>query len=122
MGISPFGLIGAARVFQPNIDDIDTASCTYRVFDVFCADNKRQLMLNEYNDGARIANNSWGERLVVGANDGLYSGSSQDYVIGVRDAHETGVTGTNGTPLPFPQNQELIVVFANGNSGSHEDV
>ena len=125
MGVSPFGLVGSTRVFQPTIDMIDANVCNYKVYDTFCANSIPALVLNEYGAGARIANNSWGQRLVVNSNDGLYDNTCQSYDVGVRDSQQMGQTGggtTNGTPNPFPQNQELIVVCANGNAGSQGNV
>lgn len=119
MGVSPFGLVGATRVFQPDIDVVDAPTCSYNVYDDFCVDNFVQLIQNEYFPGGRISNNSWGEGLIVGNNDGLYNATCQTYDIGVRDSIKTG-TGT--TPAPFPRNQELIIVFANGNAGVQGDV
>jgi hypothetical protein len=115
MGVSPFGLVGATRVFQPDLDIVDAQTCSYNIYDTFCVNNFPQLIQNEYFLGGRIANSSWGEGLVVGANDGLYNSTCQTYDIGVRDAILTGAGGVSET---FPLNQELIIVFANGNFGS----
>ncbi|MGD0058937.1 MAG: putative Ig domain-containing protein [Verrucomicrobiia bacterium] len=115
MGISPFGRIGTRRCFSQNIQVNEASTCDYDVYDVFCVVNMPQLMLDDYEDGARIVNNSWGQDLVVGANDGLYSGDCQNYDYGVRDSVGTGATNQ---PSPFPLNQEQIIVFANGNGGS----
>lgn len=56
--------------------------------------------------GARISNNSWGAAV-----SGAYSTSSQAYDALVRDAQPDGST------FPAPGNQELVMVFAAGNSG-----
>jgi uncharacterized repeat protein (TIGR01451 family) len=115
MGISPFGLIGTRRVFAQVIQVNQASTCDYDVLDTFCVNNIPQMILDDYEDGARIVNNSWGQALVVGQNDGLYSGDCQNYDQGVRDSVETGATNQ---PAPFPLNQEQIIVFANGNAGS----
>jgi len=119
MGVSPYGLIGSTRVFQPDVIIDDAPTCQYHVDDVFCVNNFPQLIFNEYGVEARIANNSWDEGLVfgnvAGANAGLYDANCQQYDIGVRDAQPTGSTNT---PSPFPLNQEMIMVFANGNAGN----
>ena len=119
MGISPYGLIGSTRVFEPFIVVDYAEECLYHVDDLFCVTNFRQLIQNEYFPGGRISNNSWDESLVVGENDGVYGANCLTYDYGVRDAV---LTGTTNTPSPFPLNQELIVVFANGNKGSSGNV
>jgi hypothetical protein len=119
MGVSPYGLIGSTRVFSPDVIVDDAPTCLYHVDDVFCANNFPQLIFNEYEVRGRISNNSWDEGLVFGsvanANAGLYNATCQQYDIGVRDAQPTGATNT---PSPFPLNQEMIMVFANGNAGN----
>ena len=114
LGISPFGLIGSTRVFEPRVLVDDAPTCSYHIDDFFCVTDLPNLILNQYLRGGRISNNSWDEGLVVGANDGVYNARCQTYDIGVRDASLTG--GGTGR---FPLNQELIVVFANGNTGNH---
>ena len=116
MGISPFGLVGATRVFEPRIITDDSTTCRYHVDDFFCNTDLNNLILNDYLSGARISNNSWGEGLVVGLNDGVYNARCQTYDIGVRDSSQTGLPNTPG---PSPLNQETIMVFANGNAGNH---
>ncbi len=119
MGVSPYGLIGSTRVFSPFIVVDDGPTCLYHVDDNFCVNNFPQLIFNEYEVRARISNNSWDEGLVFGsvanANAGLYNATCQQYDTGVRDAQPTGSTNT---PSPFPLNQEMITVFANGNAGN----
>ncbi len=123
MGVSPYGLVGSTRVFQPDVIVDDAMTCLYHVDDVFCVVNFPQLIFNEYGATARISNNSWDEGLVFGngnanapnENDGFYDATCQSYDIGVRDAQQTGSTNT---PSPFPLNQEMIMVFANGNAGN----
>jgi hypothetical protein len=116
MGISPYGLIGSTRVYQPFIVMDDSTTCSYHIDDVFCVNNLTQLIQNQYLAGGRISNNSWGERLVVGENDGVYNARCLAYDVGVRDSVQTALPGTPG---PSPLNQELIMVFANGNYGTH---
>src|SRR6185295_2071989 len=60
-----------------------------------------------YNDGMRVSSNSWGA--AVG---GAYNTDSQRYDALVRDAQPAGST------FPTAGNQEMIIVFAAGNSGS----
>ena len=120
MGVSPYGLIGSTRVFAPDIVVDDGPTCLYHVDDNFCVNNFPQLIFNEYEVRARISNNSWDEGLVVGisapnANAGLYNATCQSYDLGVRDALPSGATNSVS---PFPLNQELIIVFANGNAGN----
>jgi len=68
---------------------------------------------------ARISNNSWGEVLSVGGNDGAYDALSQAYDGVVRDAV---LTGHGGVPGPSPVNQEFVVVFAGGNANGSSKV
>jgi hypothetical protein len=56
--------------------------------------------------GARISNNSWGAAV-----SGAYNANSQTYDALVRDAMPEGAT------FSAPGNQEMVVVFAAGNSG-----
>src|SRR5262249_43559435 len=60
-----------------------------------------------YSSGARISSNSWGA--AVG---GAYTADAQRYDALVRDAQPTG------SAVPAPGNQEMVLVFAAGNSGS----
>ena len=100
MGVSPYGLVGSMRVFQPDVIVDDAMTCLYHVDDVFCVVNFPQLIFNEYGATARISNNSWDEGLVFGngnanapnENDGFYDATCQSYDIGVRDAQQTGST------------------------------
>ena len=102
LGISPFGRIGASPGgAESNFPGPETA------------------LLRAYINTARIVNNSWGEGLVVGENDGYYSSFSQSYDALVRDSIGTGATNTPG---PTPVNQEMIVVFAGGNNNGVDGV
>jgi hypothetical protein len=92
LGVCPFARLGASVVFDP---------------DFWTSPNASQLEADAYNDGARVNNNSWGD----GYNDGIYGGDSQEYDALVRDAQPAGTTH------PTPGNQEMVIVFAAGNSG-----
>lgn len=123
LGVSPFGLIGATRIFSqepPNVTDC--VPFTFEVADpVFCAQSLPVTVAQAYINRARITNNSWGDILAaspdgVFVNTGLYTADSQFYDKAVRDALLTGAN--NNVPGPSPLNQEMIVVFAGGNDGT----
>jgi hypothetical protein len=63
--------------------------------------NYSTLQSHAYADGARISSNSWGSDAA-----GAYNSASQTYDALVRDA-QSGVPG----------NQEMVIVFSNGNAG-----
>ncbi len=92
LGVCPFARLGASVVFDP---------------DYWTSPNLSQLEADAYNSGARISNNSWGD----GDGDGIYGVDSQEYDALVRDAQQSGTTN------PTPGNQEMVIVFAAGNSG-----
>ena len=118
MGISPFGRIGASRVFSQGASASKVGDqCQILItVPVFCVSSLPSLVSYAYAQGARIQNNSWGDVLQVsGLNAGQYNGESLAYDIAVRDSWPSG---TNTTPRPFPLNQEFIAVFAGGDSGS----
>lgn len=93
LGVCPFARLGASVIFDP---DTATGNLSFS-----------QLQDQAYEDGARISNNSWG----YGDDDGDYSIASQEFDALVRDAQPAG------SPHPTPGNQEMVIVFAAGNSG-----
>ena len=92
LGISPFGTFGASPM-----PDVTTVYST---------------AWNAYQRLARISNNSWTERLIVGGNDGYYDNWCVAYDTATRDVLGTGTTNTTGH---LPMNQEMLFVFAAGN-------
>lgn len=98
-GVNPFARVGNSAFFTvgggfTNPDYEDSKSRSY-------ANLGRGIR------GARISNNSWGAAV-----SGAYNADAQAYDRLVRDAQPTGST------FPAPGNQELVIVFAAGNSGS----
>ncbi|HEY8209200.1 MAG TPA: S8 family serine peptidase [Myxococcaceae bacterium] len=92
LGIVPFARVGSSVVFDP---------------DTFTSPDFEDLQAMAYRDGMRVSSNSWGAAV-----SGAYNASSQRYDALVRDAQPTGST------VPVAGNQEMIIVFAAGNSGS----
>lgn len=90
LGICPFVKLGASVVFDP---------------DVFTNPNYADLQSRAYASGARISANSWGS-----TNNG-YTVDAQAFDALVRDAQPTGAA------FATPGNQEMVIVFAAGNSG-----
>jgi hypothetical protein len=72
----------------------------------FTNPNFNDMLARSYQYGARISSNSWGAAV-----SGAYNTSSQAYDFLVRDAQRTG------SVFPTPGNQEMVIVFAAGNSG-----
>ena len=93
LGVSPFGRIGASLGGANGGGGPGEISAAYLL-------------------DARISNNSWGEGLLIGVNDGVYNLVARAYDALVRDAVTTG--GTNGSG-ETPLNQEMSIVFAAGN-------
>mgnify|MGYP005848194909 FL=1 len=89
LGINPFGRVAGSKVFN-NAGSWDTSA------------TPTDLINNTYTLGGRISSNSWGYLF----SNGDYNSDSQEYDARVRDA-QPSVGG----------NQEIIVVFAAGNSG-----
>ncbi len=91
LGMNPYGLFAGTRIFGPSFD----LSA--------CGDTYSGVIAASYRMGARISTNSWGCSSCAGS----YNDGSQAYDVGVRDAdpEEAG-------------NQELIIFFSAGNSGS----
>ena len=92
LGVCPFVKIGSSVIFDPS---------------TFTSPNYTTLQSQAYNNGARISTNSWGA-----ATAGAYNADSQAYDTLVRDAQPTGAT------FPAAGNQEMVIVFSAGNSGS----
>jgi hypothetical protein len=89
LGVNPFGRVGSTAIFVPGYD-IGA-----------CGGTDQGVILANWQNGARISSNSWGA-----ATAGAYDASAQAYDAGVRDAD----SATAG-------NQEMIYLFAAGNSG-----
>ena len=100
LGVSPFGRFGASSSATAQINPVPVVAANYLTF-------------------ARISNNSWGEGLSVGGNDGAYDILSQDYDSLTRDALNTGVTNALGQK---PKNQEMLFIFAGGNDNGADAV
>ena len=92
VGVAPFVKVGSSVIFDPG---------------TFTSPNYPNLQSKAYNDGARISTNSWGAN-----SGGAYNSDSQAYDYLVRDAQPTGST------FPTAGNQEMVIVFSAGNSGS----
>lgn len=92
LGVCPFVALGSSVVFDP---------------DNFTNPNYNDLQSEAYQSGARISNNSWGSDV-----QGVYDLDAQNYDVLVRDAQPGGST------YPADGNQEMVMVFAAGNSGS----
>ncbi|MBZ0088876.1 MAG: S8 family serine peptidase, partial [Thermoanaerobaculia bacterium] len=91
-GVNPLGRIAGTRIFVGNTFDNSA-----------CSGSDTGVLQHVWQQGARINTNSWGCSSCASS----YDDSSQAYDVGVRDA-DLGAAG----------NQELIVVFSAGNSGS----
>jgi hypothetical protein len=91
LGVCPFVKIGSSVIFDP-------AS--------FTGPDYTTLQSSAYNDGARVSNNSWGADAF-----GDYDVEAQTYDALVRDAQPDSAT------FPTAGNQEMVIVFAAGNSG-----
>lgn len=93
LGVAPFiNRMGGSVIFDPN---------------TFTSPDFEDLQSQAYNDSMRISSNSWGA--AVG---GAYTTDAQRYDALVRDAQPTGST------VPVAGNQQMILLFAAGNSGS----
>ena len=92
LGICPFVRVGSSVIFDPN---------------TFTSPNYAQLQSRAYQDNARISCNSWGASV-----GGAYNSDAQMYDALVRDAQPSG------SPFPTAGNQQMVIVFSAGNSGS----
>jgi hypothetical protein len=91
LGVCPFTKAGSSVIFDPSF---------------FTSPDFPTLQSHAYSDGARISTNSWGN---TGGN--VYNAFAQSYDVLVRDAQPAG------SPFPAAGNQEMVIVFANTNSG-----
>jgi hypothetical protein len=91
VGIAPFVRVGSSVIFDPN---------------TFTNPDYEDLQSRAWADGMRISTNSWG------AASSVYNSDSQRYDALVRDAAPTA------SAVPVAGNQEMVIVFAAGNSGS----
>uniref|UniRef100_UPI002ACDDCD8 S8 family serine peptidase n=1 Tax=Anaerolinea sp. TaxID=1872519 RepID=UPI002ACDDCD8 len=93
LGISPFGRVAATKLFT------NTGSFSWTK----CASSYAGVLQPAYQAGARLTSNSWG-----GSGEGKYTVDSQIYDALTRDV------------LPStPGNQQMLHVFAAGNSGPY---
>ncbi len=90
LGVAPFVKVGSSVVFDPGN---------------FTSPNYYDLQSRAYRDGMRISTNSWGARF------NGYDTDAQHYDSLVRDAQQ------DGSAVPNPGNQEMVIVFAAGNGG-----
>lgn len=91
LGICPFVDVGSSVIFDP---------------DSFTFPDYSDLISRAYSDGARISTDSWGADTF-----GDYDADAQEYDALVRDAQPSG------SAVSAPGNQEMVIVFAAGNSG-----
>jgi len=91
MGVAPFVKVASSVIFDPG-------SYTFPDFE--------DMLSRGYRDSTRISTNSWG------AATPAYSSDSQRYDALVRDSQPA-----DGA-VPNPGNQEMVILFAAGNSGS----
>jgi hypothetical protein len=91
LGVCPWTKAGSTVIFDPQF---------------FTNPDFTIIQSSAYHDGARISTNSWGN---TGGN--VYNAFAQTYDALVRDAQPTGST------FPAAGNQEMVIVFANTNSG-----
>lgn len=92
LGVAPFVRLGSSVIFDPNN---------------FTSPSYKDLQSRAYRDGARISSNSWGANT-----SGAYNIDAQSYDALVRDAQPSDAA------VPAAGNQEMVIVFANGNAGS----
>lgn len=97
-GVNPFVRLGNSTIF--------TTGGTFTNPDFEDSQSRSYTNLGLGVRGARISNNSWGAAV-----SGAYSASSQAHDALVRDAMPEGAA------FSAPGNQEMVIVFAAGNSG-----
>jgi MYXO-CTERM domain-containing protein len=90
LGVAPFVKVGSSVVFDPS---------------TFTSPSYENLQSRAYRDGMRISSNSWG------ANTNTYNSDAQRYDALTRDAQPATAA------VPAVGNQEMVIVFAAGNSG-----
>ncbi len=98
MGVCPFVKVGSSAVFAPDPNIPGLAD--------FANPDFEDWQSRAYRDGARISTNSWNN-----ASNG-YDINSQRFDALVRDAQPAGAA------FPAAGNQEMVIVFSAGNSGS----
>lgn len=91
VGVNPYGRMAGTRIFAPGYDTSG------------CGGTDTGVIKHSQDNGATISTNSWG----CSGCAGTYDDGSQAYDVGVRDAD-----------LTESGNQELMIVFSAGNSGS----
>ena len=91
LGVAPFVKLGSSVIFDPGS---------------FTSPDYEDLQSRAYRDSMRVSSNSWG------ANTSAYTADAQRYDALVRDAQPTA------SAVPNAGNQEMVIVFAAGNSGS----
>ena len=96
LGIAPFVKVGSSVIFDNSTNFL--GDYTFPDF--------VELESRAYHDRARISSNSWG-----GATNGEYNIDAQLYDFLTRDAQP------NNAVFPAAGNQELVTIFAAGNSG-----
>lgn len=94
LGVAPFVKVGNSTIFRLNGG-------------AYSNPNIPDLESASYNDGGRISSNSWGAPV-----GGAYDVTAQTYDFMVRDAQPVGAA------FPNAGNQEMVIVFSAGNSGS----
>ncbi len=92
LGVCPWVKVGSSVIFDPSS---------------FTNPDFEDLQSRAYRDGSRISSNSWGN-----TTGNAYNTYSQRYDALVRDAQPTG------SAVPAAGNQAMVIVFANGNSGT----
>ena len=91
LGVNPWASLASTRIFAP-LYSVDG-----------CGGTDSGVIEHTWNEGAKISTNSWGCSGCAGS----YDDGSQAYDAGVRDADPSDSV-----------NQELMILFAAGNSGS----
>ncbi|WP_434388901.1 S8 family serine peptidase [Melittangium boletus] len=91
LGVAPFVKLGSSVVFDPG---------------TFTRPNYPNMLSRGYRDNIRISSNSWG------STSNAYTADSQTYDGLVRDAQPSTAA------VPADGNQEMVIAFAAGNSGS----
>jgi hypothetical protein len=139
MGVSPFGLLGNSRIWQDYSTDLSisgsppgtgifgTDGSGFGILTVSggclpadflneltnCVSDFVALIGVNYDEGARIQNNSWSFNVGIPPSaGGPYTPECATFDVAVRDASLVGSSVSNGIPGPSPLNQEFIVVFA----------
>ena len=90
-GVNPWASLASTRIFAPGYSLAG------------CGGTDAGVIEHTWNEGARISTNSWGCSGCAGS----YDDGSQAYDVGVRDADPSDSV-----------NQELMILFSAGNSGS----